>query len=156
MPLSPVFFLLGSLPQSIVFGGTFSRMFTGGGGGAGFGCWGLLKSFVSFFTLVFFTWAGSLSIGCNMVCRLPSVGLVSSLTLVKVKIWRWFIFHSSWFSSQFSPWKQGPQKKLNTPGQSQRKILLNSHLRFFIFETLSQRCFSTKLCKIPYFINKLV
>ena len=66
------------------------------------------------------------------------------------------ILKSDHFVLQISPWKQGLQKKLNTPRQSQQKILLNCHLRFFIFEILSQRFLATKLCKNRYFINKLV
>ena len=48
------------------------------------------------------------------------------------------------FVLQISPWKQGLQKKWSTPRRSQRKILRNCHLNFFIFETLSQRFFVTK------------
>ena len=38
-------------------------------------------------------------------------------------------------------------KKWRTLWQSQRKILQNSHLRFLIFETLSQRFLTTKFSK---------
>ena len=43
------------------------------------------------------------------------------------------ILKSDHFVLQISPWEQGLQKKLNTPRQSQQKILLNFHLRFFYF-----------------------
>ena len=36
------------------------------------------------------------------------------------------------FVLQISPWKQGLQKKWSTPRRSQRKILRNWHLNFFI------------------------
>ena len=43
------------------------------------------------------------------------------------------------FVSQFSPWKMRRPKKRSTPRRSARKNEQDSHLRFFIFETLSQR-----------------
>ena len=55
---------------------------------------------------------------------------------------------SGHFVLQISPWKLRRQKKLSTPWQSQRKILWNYHLRFFIFETLLQRFFTTKFLNI--------
>ena len=49
------------------------------------------------------------------------------------------------FILQISPWKQCWQKKQSRPWRSQRKIPQNCHLRFFIFETLSQRFFAAKV-----------
>ena len=49
------------------------------------------------------------------------------------------------FVLQISSWKQCLQKKWSTPQRSQPKILQNSHLRFFIFETLWQRFLRHKL-----------
>ena len=43
------------------------------------------------------------------------------------------------FVWQFSPWKMRRPKKRSTPRRSARKMQDNSSLRFFIFETLSQR-----------------
>ena len=57
------------------------------------------------------------------------------------------------FVLQISPWKQGLQKKWSTPRQSQRKILRNCHLRFYIFETLSQ-IFRHKLMLIITILSK--
>ena len=51
---------------------------------------------------------------------------------------------SGHFVLQISPWKQHPQKKWSTPRESQWKIQQNCRLRFFIFEILSQRFFTTK------------
>ena len=51
---------------------------------------------------------------------------------------------SGHFVLQISPWKQYPQKKWSTPRESQWKIQQNCRLRFLIFETLSQRFFTTK------------
>ena len=45
------------------------------------------------------------------------------------------------FVLQISPWNQGLQKKWSTPRQSQRKILRNCHLRFWILK-LCHRDFS--------------
>ena len=55
---------------------------------------------------------------------------------------------SGHFVLWISLWKLHRQKKLSTPWQSQRKILWNYHLRFFNFETLSQRFFTTKFLNI--------
>ena len=43
------------------------------------------------------------------------------------------------FVSQFSPWKMHRQKKQSTPQRRTRKNEEDGSLRFFIFETLSQR-----------------
>ena len=51
---------------------------------------------------------------------------------------------SGHFVLQISPWKQHPQKKWSTPRESQWKMQQNCRLRFLIFETLSQRFFTTK------------
>ena len=51
---------------------------------------------------------------------------------------------SGHFVLQISPWKQHPLKKWSTPRESQWKIQQNCRLRFFIFEILSQRFFTTK------------
>ena len=77
-----------------------------------------------------------------------------------------FLRYSSWYLQKvekmsilfrkFLRKKKVYREKLNTSRQSQRKILLNCHLRFLIFEILSQRFLATKLCKNRYFINKLV
>ena len=50
---------------------------------------------------------------------------------------------SGHFVLQISPWKQYPQKKWSTPRESQCKMQQNCRLRFLIFETLSQRFFTT-------------
>ena len=52
---------------------------------------------------------------------------------------------------QISPWKQRRQKKQSRPWRSQRKIPQNCHLRFLIFETLSQRFFAAKLGFFQFF-----
>ena len=51
---------------------------------------------------------------------------------------------SQHFVLQISPWEKHLQKKRSIPRWCQRKILENCHLRFLIFETLSQRFFATK------------
>ena len=55
------------------------------------------------------------------------------------------------FLLQISPWKQRRQKKQSRPWRSQRKIPQNCHLRFLIFETLSQRFFAAKLGFFQFF-----
>ena len=52
---------------------------------------------------------------------------------------------------QISPWKQHRQKKQSRPWRSQRKNPQNCHLRFLIFETLSQRFFAAKLGFFQFF-----
>ncbi len=61
---------------------------------------------------------------------------------------------SGHFVLQISPWKQHLQKKWNTPRESQWKIQQNCRLRFLIFETLSQRFFTTMflIIKKIYFL----
>ena len=51
---------------------------------------------------------------------------------------------SGHFVLQISPWKHNSQKKWSTPRESQWKMQQNCRLRFLIFETLSQRFFTTK------------
>ena len=83
----------------------------------------------------------------NIICPVDRV-CVRKL----IRVWR-NILKSVHFILQISSWKRGWQKKLNTPQQSQWKILLNCSLRFSIFETLSQRFLATKLrvAKILFF-----
>ena len=50
---------------------------------------------------------------------------------------------SGHFVLQISPWKHNSQKKWSTPRESQWKMQQNCRLRFLIFETLSQRFFTT-------------
>ena len=60
---------------------------------------------------------------------------------------------SGHFVLQISPWKHNSQKKWSTPQESQWKMQQNCRLRFLIFETLSQRFFTTMflIIKKKYF-----